>query len=69
MGIIYDTNYDVSTIKYGHIRVYNHSVLNFKLQVGQNHDTDSPCSLKIIPKHFGHCPISSSTNFRKFVQT
>ena len=42
-------------------RIY--SVLNFKLQVGQNQETDSPCSLKIIPKHLGHCPISSSINF------
>ena len=36
--------------------------MNFKLQVGQNQETDSPCSLKIIPKHFGHAP-TSLTNF------
>jgi hypothetical protein len=36
--------------------------LNFKLQLGQNQETDSPCSLKIIPKHLGHAP-TSLTNF------
>ncbi len=35
-----------------------YSVLNFKLQLGQNQETDSPCSLKIIPKHCGHAPTS-----------
>ena len=40
----------------------SYSVLNFKLQLGQNQETDSPCSLKIIPKHLGHAP-TSLTNF------
>jgi len=29
----------------------------------------SPCSLNIIPKHLGHRPISSFTNFLNLVQT
>ena len=36
--------------------------MNFKLQLGQNQDIDSPCSLNIIPKHLGHAP-TSLTNF------
>ena len=47
----------------------NYSVVNFKLQVGQNQDIVSPCSLNIIPKHLGHCPISSLINFLNIVQT
>ena len=35
-----------------------YSVLNFKLQLGQNQDIASPCSLNIIPKHLGHEPTS-----------
>ena len=35
-----------------------YSVLNFKLQLGQNQDIASPCSLNIIPKHLGHDPTS-----------
>ncbi len=44
-----------------------YSVLNFKLQVGQNQDMVSPCSRNIIPKHLGHCPISSLTDFLNLV--
>jgi len=47
----------------------DYSVLNFKLQAGQNQDAVSPCSLNIIPKHLGHCPISSLTNFLNIVWT
>ena len=32
--------------------------MNFKLQLGQNQDIASPCSLNIIPKHLGHDPTS-----------
>ena len=32
--------------------------MNFKLQLGQNQDIASPCSLNIIPKHLGHEPTS-----------
>ena len=36
-------------------------VLYFTLHDGQYHETDSPCSLNIIPPHFGHGLISSLT--------
>jgi len=53
------------------IKKYNstklcYSVLNFKLQLGQNQDIASPCSLKIIPKHLGHS-LTSLTNFLNVV--
>ncbi len=40
-------------------KIINYFVLYFTLQEGQNQDSPSPCSLNMIPLHFGQGLISS----------
>jgi hypothetical protein len=47
--------------------IFDYSVLNLTLHEGQNQESPSPCSLNIIPLHFGHGLTSSLKMFHNFL--